>query len=146
MTIEAFTTFSEGTLQPADIAEALMPYAKRYLSQATVNDLQSVIDGEVAGEDFDDSLYNAFFELEGHIPPYCLIGSHPGDGACLGVWPDVGLALVDVRDGDLLQVSDTGDIPPDHVGLVLHVNDHGNVTLWEQVPGDSELVEHWAVV
>jgi hypothetical protein len=74
-------------------------------------------------------------------PPYGSFGASDGDGACFGFWVN------DPRESgfDGLTVSDTSEVPPDYRGEVLHVNDHGNMSLYVQTaPG--KLREIWAVV
>jgi len=47
-------------------------------------------------------------------------------------------------DFDGLKVSDTSEVPADYSGEVLHVNDHGNATLYAASAG--ALTEIWSVV
>ena len=49
-----------------------------------------------------------------------------------------------MRDFDGLKVSDTGDVPADYSGEVLHINDHGNMTLYSAERG--KLTEIWSIV
>lgn len=102
-------------------------------------------DSEDAYYDLNETLFD---ELQVFAPPLAYFGSHPGDGADYGFWltDDLdcfgGLAVND-RDRDC-EYHDLSDIPADYVGEVLHVNDHGNVTLYVQQ--DGELHELWALV
>ena len=80
-------------------------------------------------------------ELQNYCPPFVTFGAHPGDGADFGFWPDMESleeALIDPEwtliDGELYR------IPRDEAVLV-HVNDHGNVTVM-----DFERNVLWAVV
>lgn len=146
-----FRVFCEGTLDPVEIAHALMPTVRAVLGEncATHRDLQSVIDADGAGEDSAESIQDALDLLQEYAPAFCSVGAHPDDGACLGVWPCVESAM---DDEDVLRVNDTSEIPADYVGHVLHVNERGNATLYEAHgvdPNDSEsamLVEIWGVV
>lgn len=49
-----------------------------------------------------------------------------------------------VDDFDGLRVSDLSEVPDDYTGEVLHVNDHGNMTLYACT--DGECSEVWSVV
>lgn len=79
------------------------------------------------------------YALNNFAPPYGYFGAHEGDGSDFGFW----LSDLDAFDG--LRVDDTSEVPPDYRGEVLHVNDHGNVSLYlATAPG--KLREIWAVV
>lgn len=94
-------------------------------------------ESEDAGSDLNESLFDALGEYAG---PYFYFGSHPGDGADYGFWLSEGFE----DDFDGLKVSDTSEIPAKYRGEVLHVNDHGNCTLY--VKTSRALREIWAVV
>ncbi len=84
-----------------------------------------------------EALFNA---LEEYAAPYFYFGSHPGDGADYGYWLPEGW-----EEGfEGLKVSDTSEIPTSYRGEVIHVNDHGNVTLYAK--SARKLVEIWSVV
>jgi hypothetical protein len=92
-------------------------------------------------EEYGEQIVEALFDaLNEYAPPYGYFGSHPGDGADYGFW----LCEDFQTDFDGLQVSDTSEVPRDYVGEVLHVNDHGNCTLY--VARKGKLREVWAVV
>jgi hypothetical protein len=93
-------------------------------------------DSEDAGYDL-ESLFDALQEYAG---PYFYFGAHPGDGSDYGFW----LSEDFEREFDGLKVSDTSEIPGNYRGEVLHVNDHGNMTLY--VKSARGLREVWAVV
>ena len=102
-------------------------------------------------EDYDSEnaseiLSELFDALNEHAPAYAYFGAHEGDGADYGFW-----IHSDVFEShgcfDGLRVSDTSEVPADYVGEVLHVNDHGNATLYVKDKAESdELREIWAVV
>jgi hypothetical protein len=73
-------------------------------------------------------------------PAYGYFGSHPGDGADFGFWLSEDIEC----DFDGLRVDETSEVPDDYSGEVLHVNDHGNCTLY--VADCGELTEVWAIV
>jgi len=78
--------------------------------------------------------------LQEFAPAYGYFGAHCGDGADFGFW----LSDDALADFDGLRVADTSEVPEDYSGEVLHVNDHGNMTLYVATTG--QLVEVWAVV
>jgi len=85
-----------------------------------------------------DALTDALNE---YAPDHFYFGSYPGDGADYGYW----LSDSFQDDFDGLKVSDTCDIPAGYVGEVLHVNDHGNMTLYTR-GRNGRLYEVWAIV
>lgn len=97
-------------------------------------------EGSETESDPDEVIQELADALNEFAPPYGYFGSHPGDGADYGYWLSDSLEC----DFDGLKVSDTSEVPDDYSGEVLHVNDHGNVTLYAANAG--ELVEVWAVV
>ena len=78
--------------------------------------------------------------LDSHCLPYFYFGSHPGDGADYGFWISESIEY----DYDGLKVSDTSEVKDSYIGEVLHVNDHGNMTLYTAKKG--KLTEVWSVV
>lgn len=91
-------------------------------------------------EEADEILSELFDALNEFAPPYANFGSNSGDGADYGYW-----LLEDIDDCfDGLKVDDTSEVPADYSGEVLHVNDHGNMTLYVATAG--ELVEVWSLV
>lgn len=147
--IEAFTEISHGTLVARDLAAALLPYAKRFLDAGDVNALQAVLDCEEPESDDVEIVQDAIDALNEFAAPYCYIGFHEGDGSLLGCWPSVESAM---DDGDVVRVSDAGDIPSNYCGFAAVVSDHGNVTLYEchgaqyDDPDSPLMNEVWGVV
>lgn len=95
----------------------------------------------------DDLCYacEALFDaLDEHCPDYCYFGAHEGDGSDYGVWISWDSLNDDCRYGEVLKVDDLSDVPDGHSGHVLHVNDHGNATLY--MADNGRLTEIWAVV
>jgi hypothetical protein len=74
-------------------------------------------------------------------PPYGYFGTLEGDGADFGFWLSDGA----LDDFDGLRVSDTSEVPADYSGEVLHINDHGNASLYV-ADGKGRLTEIWSVV
>ncbi len=84
-----------------------------------------------------EDLFNA---LEQYAPPYFYFGSHPGDGSDYGFW----LCEEALEEFDGLKVSDLSEVPADYSGEVLHVNDHGNTSLYSATRGKLEAI--WELV
>jgi len=93
-------------------------------------------DSDEASELVNESLPDA---LHAFAPAYSYFGAHEGDGSDFGYWPDI-----DQADFDGLSVADTSEVPADYSGEVLHVNDHGNMTLYAADRG--RLTEVWSIV
>ena len=105
------------------------------------NDNGDMIDDDDTLESALEELFDALDEFS---PEYGYFGSHVGDGADFGYWPSWDSINESVCDGSILKVDDTGDVPGDYSGEVLHVNDHGNATLY--VSENGELSEVWGIV
>lgn len=91
--------------------------------------------------DSTSDLADLFDALNEYAPDHFYFGAHPGDGADYGYW----LSEFFQQEFDGEQVSDLSDIPADYVGEVLHVNDHGNMTLYRR-GRNHRLYEVWAIV
>ena len=96
--------------------------------------------GYYESDESEYDLESLFYSLNDFAPPYCYFGAHQGDGADFGFWPD--WDAIEELDG--LRVADTSEVPSGFTGEVLHVNDHGNTTLY--VAERGELTEVWAIV
>jgi len=156
MTYLPIGEISHGTLRNQDLASAMLP-----LLQAVGADKSLVadIDNIASMDDMDDpspyesseAVNEAMDALDEHAPPYCYFGFHEGDGSSLGVWPNIEWMDEDSRYGELLKVSDLADLDgkPEYDGLVMLVNDHGNVTLYSatSTPAGTNIVEEiWSIV
>jgi hypothetical protein len=119
--------------------------AKRAESLVKEYDLDSIDETDEGYDETAQEAVDALFDILGeYCPPYCYFGAHEGDGADYGVWISWDSLDMAAHDGDILKVSDTSEVPADYTGEVLHVNDHGNCTLYAANNGD--LTEVWAVV
>jgi len=103
--------------------------------------------GEAREIDADDEnasevLDELFGALNDFAPPYAYFGAYPGDGCDYGFWLSEDFSEQIAEFG--LKVSDTSEVPDDYEGEVLHVNDHGNATLYSADHG--KLTEIWSVV
>lgn len=148
-------SISSGTMRPEDLLpcfiaelESMRPLQKAH--RTLLREVQQrmdaaellglsyfeVLNGEQAAEDIE--------ELETALQDYCLphfyFGAHPGDGADFGYWLSEGFT----EDFDGLKVDDTSEIPTGYTGEVLHVNDHGNCTLYACSRGKRR--ELWGIV
>lgn len=142
----SFGSISHGTMRPEDLIPAFAHELRR-LRGALPGKLYNAIRAmdacalDADREEFADDILNDLFEyLNEYAPPCGYFGSHPGDGADYGFWLHEDFQT----DFDGLQVSDTSEVPRDYTGEVLHVNDHGNCTLY--VARKGKLTEVWAVV
>ena len=83
-----------------------------------------------------------------NLPPYCYIGAEDDPTGCPGtliVKPDVDDALLAVMDGDLPCKEQVEHQRPTYRGLMLDVNDHGNVTLYYRF-ANGNTREIWSAV
>lgn len=147
-----FGSVSTNTLRPEDLlpafASELEYHVKRNEAalgeQETSRLLNLVREAETvedyASEDTADILDMLEAELQTFAPPYAYFGAHPDDGADFGYW----LTPEFDENFDGLRVNDTSEVPADYSGEVVHVNDHGNMTLYSAHHG--ELREIWGLV
>jgi hypothetical protein len=151
----SFGSISSGTLRAEDL---LVAFADELEFQVSRNadawcsdagraqrDAYMVLVGEARecdpdSEEATDVVAALDSALQEFAPAYGYFGSHPGDGADFGFW----LSEFMEQDFDGLKVADTSEVPADYCGEVLHVNDHGNATLYAAERG--QLREVWAVV
>jgi hypothetical protein len=135
----SFGSISCGTMLPEDLIPAF-EYELNLCN--TDHPLLKEIDKleDYKSEEADEILQELFDALNEYAPAYGYFGSHPGDGADYGFW----LSETIEEDFDGLKVDDTSEVPSDYSGEVLHVNDHGNCTLY--VADHGKLTEVWAVV
>jgi hypothetical protein len=139
-----FGTISHGTMRPEDLiptfASVLDDLVENGEHTALVAEANSIEDFE--SEEADAILESLFDALQESAPAYAYFGAHPGDGSDYGFWLHEDFEY----DFDGLKVNDTSEIPADYTGEVLHVNDHGNCTLYAvDVPGAAPR-EVWALV
>jgi len=99
---------------------------------------EEILDDPDIRESLGESLVDLMDKLSNHVPEYCYLGMHPGDGADLGVWPCEESIQMAIHDGDLVEVSAGDEFPED--GNCVVTNDHGNMTLY--LNGE----EQWSIV
>lgn len=162
-------TISEGTLRTEDLIDALLPELEQLrLTRAErieVREIRAHVDRATDPTDPDwdqdeerDWDYDALCQIaDAHVPAYSYFGALDGDGACIGVWP----ILPEYHDEDVQRSSE----PPhtaaadaaccdidDHAeanrrAYWLHVNDHGNATLYARTGKTwARYREVWSVV
>ena len=145
-------TISSGTLRLEDLIPALASALadlrltrteRKIVNEALAYDFeQEPTDGDLDRTEQDD-LYDELTRIaEAHCPDYTYFGSLEGDGAEIGVWPSVG----EFDMGLPTKVYDTADLAdiPSNQSHALHVNDHGNTTLYRRA--GRRWIEVWAVV
>jgi len=151
-----FGSVSSGTMNTQDLLSALsseLEYqlgrqsrrfprrALRSLIRSAERTLNDAADSDSDSACSDDTVQELFDALEQFAPPYAYFGAVEGDGANYGYWLSSNMAI----DFDGLKVSDTSEVPSGYRGEVLHVNDHGNMTLYV-VGSHDKLREIWAIV
>jgi len=131
-------SISSGTLRTLDLLEAFASEAEarcgdmatRAVSIAHIYlDPDAVVDDEQVQETLDELR----FLLEDSCPPFVYFGTLPGDGADFGFWPDF-----DAIDESCARKHhrrthnpDTGEITLEDEDVIVHVSDHGNVTVMD---------------
>jgi hypothetical protein len=131
-------TVSHGTLRNEDLIPAFLDelknldiytYARLIRANADIvawAESNAPVEPEFAGE----FVYILIEALNDCSPDYVEFGALKGDSSDFGFWP----VLPDDYDPDVIRTSSTPS-------YLLHVNDHGNPTLYQ-----VELKEIWAVV
>lgn len=141
-----FGSVSHGTMRSEDLIPAFSD-ALRWIRGSIPASLHRAIrayDAGKLGEDDVPELVNSLFDaLNEYAPAYGYFGANEGDGSDYGFWLSSDWQQNAEDDGALI-VSDTGEVPRDYSGEVVHVNDHGNATLY--VSRRGKLREVWAVV
>lgn len=145
-----------GTCRNADIIPELLPLVQEFCpaeyAQLTTGSWGVIPSHALEDDDADWWDSEAACELvavlvdllHDFVPPYCYVGSHTGDGADIGVWPDWDAVEMAVQDEELVEVV-AGDEFPGDVNEVLVVNDHGNAQLHVRQEG-GQWQEVWAIV
>tara|TARA_R110002050_G_scaffold283173_1_gene431409 strand:- start:1021 stop:1503 length:483 start_codon:yes stop_codon:yes gene_type:complete len=141
--LEAFA--SEAEARCGDMATKAVSTARIYL------DPDAIVDDEQAQETLDELR----FLLEDSCPPFVYFGTHPGDGADFGFWPDMnrldeelynqtGAPHLDKVPSYCLPMHQDypyGEIELKDDNVIVQLSDHGNVTVM-----DMERNVIWSVV
>ena len=131
-------SISTGTLRPED----LLPTFARELERHAPD--HALVTAAYAIQVYDDGgaseLINEIQdELQNYCPPFVTCGSHPGDGADFGFWPDMDGLRDAIGDGSFEQVF--GEHELSEHGIIINVTDHS-----EFVVMDLNRNVLWAVV
>ena len=137
-------TVIHATLRPADLIPAFRDELKKHTDD---------IPKFEHGDDVMDYIIELTDALNDYSPSYCYFGTHEGDGSDFGFWVDHELIECDLVDGTLIVQSCNGyrttrsgeDADGDELQYI-HVNDHGNMTLYQRDELDNEFTEVWAIV
>ena len=137
-------TLREEDLIPDFLDELIRINNNKHTYKEVINEGKAIVkkgvyETEETSDYLNETLMMALDEL---APPYCYFGTNEGDGADFGFWVSDPFQLSEEFEG--LKVSDTSEVPEDYTGEVLHINDHGNVTLYNCRKGT--LKEVWAIV
>jgi len=145
-------SISTGTLRNEDIIPELLDLGNevrmnsadrrewRYLESEYKNEpaLLDLEGGSIASE-YIERLYDL---LQAYAPPFCYVGSHPGDGADIGVWVSEDILQGNPHDdNDGVERSSESGKPSKGYEFRLWISDHGNATLY-----DHNGREVWGVV
>ena len=146
-------TVSHGTMQERDLIPAFLDEMESQIKANNLPGLKSprwadirAIKANMKKRGYYDSeectydLDYLFDALNDFPAPYFYFGAHPGDGADYGYW----LSEDFEYDFDGLKVSDLSEVPKNYRGEVLHINDHGNMTLY--VKNSRGFKEIWGIV
>jgi hypothetical protein len=135
-------TMREEDLIPAFIDELIRLNNNKHEYKSIINEGKKIIekgeyDTEYTSIFLNETLWDA---LNNFSPPYMYFGCTEGDGSDYGFW-----IYNDIdNDFDGLRVNDLSEVPKNHSGEVLHINDHGNMILYTCSRG--KLKEIWAIV
>lgn len=120
--------FVEQFKEIIDEHRALVEECNAWLNKVTTRmTLDQLSDHEEEGMELRVSLEDA---LNWWTPEYMYFGAHSGNGSDFGFWPDFDSLEEAVREKEVLKVSDMSEVPSDYEGHIMHVNDHGNVSLY----------------
>ena len=136
-------SISTGTLRTKDLLQAFADALEQYESPLSIDSMKAIEEARTVDPDSEDASWLVNEALPNALQntctaPYCYFGTLEGDGADFGFWPSIDSLEEECSDdAAVLKVSDTSHVPD----YVMHVNDHGNVTLYS-----VELKEVWSCV
>jgi len=146
-------TISHGTLRTEDLLEAFTSELESLARQEPQNFEHLRLAFEVRteylpDEELPDDAHEMRAQLEDalqeYAPPFVYFGSHPGDGADFGFWPDHDALEDAARDQGAVHDAD-GYAYLEDDNVWLHINDHGNIALLTNNDGQPG-EEIWSVV
>ncbi len=82
-----------------------------------------------------------FDMLDEYSPAYGYFGANTGDGSDYGFW----LSESFEYDFEGLKIEDLSEVNKDYFGEILHINDHGNMTLYNKGK-NGRFYEIWSLV
>jgi hypothetical protein len=161
----------EGTMRPEDLIPEFADELKKAIGNRREEENRLLVqkadyfiyrlDLSYEDETFEEVFENAKEEmselvneltdaLNEYAPPFVRFGAHEGDGAAFGWWPDLDSLHEAISYG--VKLDDEHVYLPDH-DLIVHINDHGNVTLYSydmdeahEEPARFSLTEVWSCV
>ena len=131
-------SWSTGTMRTEDIAQTL---AQMAYSLGIVDDPNIVIiadwddDADHNDDDYQtigEAIADAIDVLQEYVPMYCYVGTNESDPADFGVFPSADAIREAIRTGvELIPTDRNGAGSTINVedGVIIDVNDHGNVTI-----------------
>ena len=111
-------SISTGTLRPEDLLPRFM---------GALEELTGTIE-ERYDEDNMDELID---DLNNACPPFVYFGALEGDGADFGFWPDMDRLNEALQVNGLPHLDEPKFIDLEDDGLIVHISDHGNVTVMD---------------
>lgn len=142
----SFGSISSGTMRAEDLIPSFaweLRHLRGSLPRDLANDIRKCESAWAKDQSYEfecEVLEELADALQDFAPAYAYFGAHPGDGSDYGYWLSESMQ----EDFDGLQVSDTSEVPKCFRGEVLHINDHGNMSLY--VANSRGLREVWAIV
>lgn len=137
-------TVIHATLRPEDLIPAFRDELKKHTDD---------IPKFEHGDDVMDYIIELTDALDDYSPSYCYFGTHEGDGSDFGFWVDRELIECDCAERMLpiescngFKTTLSGAESIDDELQYLHINDHGNMTLYQRENVDDEFTEVWSVV
>ena len=125
MTNVTIGSISTGTLRVEDLLDAFAGELCRLTNDThkLLKDYATVDADDPDAQELVNELQDALSEL---APPHVYFGSLEGDGADFGFWPELDFGFCTLRAGD----SDDERVDDD-CGIIVQVNDHGNVEVYD---------------
>lgn len=141
-------SITNGTLRPDDLIDTFAAELRRIrgaLPVSIANGIRSIPTraADDAAELQSELITELQDALNAYAPSYGYFGAHPGDGSDFGFWISEDWRE-QARDSGAIEVKDTADVPATYSGEVIHINDHGNATLYAARRG--KLREVWSIV
>ena len=140
-------SISTGTLRPEDLLPAFARVLQDHNGAGDIHDICLTLDNPLHalfGEYMDIEITNTwdsedassllnegfYYALNDICPPFVYFGTLPGDGADFGFWVDWEGLEEARRDGDGMTYANGEEYLVD-ANVIVHVNDHGNVTVMD---------------